>query len=98
MKFTSRDFQIEIIIDLDDVHDFNESLAEAIIQNTRRYSTLFSDVILELLPAYKERAVAAKDSLDVYIEHRMMLQARFRAPNEHRDSHNRLPQELIKRL
>lgn len=68
------------------------------MQNTRRYSSLFSDVIVELLPSYKEHAVVSKDSLDVYIEHRLMMENRLRNPNEQRDSRNRFPSELIKRL
>lgn len=69
------------------------------MQNARRYANLFSEVILELLPNYKERAVAAKDSLDVYIEHRQLMEQRLRAnPNEVHDRHNRFPPELMKRL
>lgn len=68
------------------------------MQNTRRYSNLFSEVILELLPQYKERNVVAKDSLDVYIEHRQMMESRLRANNEVRDAKNRFPPELMKRL
>lgn len=90
--------QIEISIDLDDLHEFNESLVEAIMENTRRYSNLFSEVILELLPSYKERSVTAKDSLDVYIEHRLLMEQRLRNPNEAHAQHNRFPPELMKRL
>lgn len=82
---------------MDDLHEFNESLVEAIMQNTRRYSNLFSEVILELLPNYKERNVVAKDSLDVYIEHRLLMESR-RNPNDPRDPKNRFPPELMKRL
>lgn len=78
------------------MHEFNESLVEAIIQNTRRYSNLFSEVILELLPQYKERTVVAKDSLDVYIEHRLLMG--MRNPNDIREAKNRFPPELMKRL
>lgn len=90
--------QVELSIELDDLHEFNESLVEAIMQNTRRYSNLFSEVILELLPQYKERNVVAKDSLDVYIEHRLMMESRSRNPNDTRDPKNRFPPELMKRL
>lgn len=69
------------------------------MQNARRYANLFSEVILELLPNYKEHAVAAKDSLDVYIEHRTLMEQRLRAnPNEVHDRQNRFPPELMKRL
>ena len=78
--------------------EFNESLVEAIQMNTRRYVNLFSEVILELLPQFKEYASTAKDSLDVYIEHRLLMEGRLRNPNEQRDVHNRFPPELVKRL
>lgn len=90
--------EVSILIDLDDLQEYNESIVEAITQNTRRYSNLFSDVILELLPSYKEHSVAAKDSLDVYIEHRLLMEARFRNTNEVRDAQNRFPPDLVKRL
>lgn len=81
------------------MHEFNEGLVEAIMENTRRYSNLFSEVILELLPQYKERTVVAKDSLDVYIEHRLLMESRLRGNgNEIRDPKNRFPPELMKRL
>ena len=38
----------------------NPELAEAIIQNTRRYITIFSDAISELLPTYKQKEVSKK--------------------------------------
>lgn len=85
-------------IDLDDVNEYNESLAEAIAHNTRRYTNLFSEVVMELLPTYKEREVTAKDALDVYIEHRLLMESRTRNQAEHRDERNRFPPELMKRL
>lgn len=94
--------QVVLCIDLDDLYEYNDSLVDAIIQNARRYSSLFSDVILELLPSYmppnKERSAMAKDSLDVYIEHRLMMESRLHGRNEQRDPHNRFPSDLIKRL
>lgn len=55
-------------------------------------------MILELLPQYKERSVVAKDSLDVYIEHRLLMEARLRNTNEVHDPKNSFPSELMKRL
>jgi DNA replication licensing factor MCM7 len=83
---------------LDDVTEFNDSLAEAILENARRYTTIFSDVIAELLPTYKEREVTAKDALDVYIEHRLLMESRTRHQMEQRDPRNQFPPELMKRL
>jgi DNA replication licensing factor MCM7 len=81
--------QVNITIDLDDLAEYNESLAEAIQLNTRRYVNFFANVIQEMLPNYKERDVVAKDSLDVYIEHRMLMQ---------RDTNNQFPPELMRRF
>lgn len=90
--------QVGITIDLDDLASFNESLAEAIQLNCRRYVSFFGNVIQELLPNYKEREVVAKDSLDVYIEHRMLMQGRARNPMEQRDAQNQFPPELMRRF
>ncbi|EDW17890.1 DNA replication licensing factor Mcm7 [Drosophila mojavensis] len=90
--------QVLITIDLDDLAEFNESLAEAVIENCRRYVSIFSDVIAELLPSYKQQEVHAKDALDVYIEHRLMMDARTRNPMEQRDERNTFPAELMKRF
>lgn len=45
---------MSIEIDLDDISEFDPDLAEAIGQNTRRYVNLFSDIISEILPDYKD--------------------------------------------
>lgn len=90
--------QIAITIDLDDLNDFNDNLVEPVQQNTRRYIKLFSDVISEILPSYKEHTVVAKDSLDVYIEHRLLMESRFHNQAEQRHPKNQFPDELMKRL
>lgn len=90
--------QTALTIELDDLNDFNDNLVEAVVQNTRRYAKLFSDVVSELLPTYKERTIIAKDSLDVYIEHRLLMESRLRNQGETRDPKNQFPTELMKRL
>ncbi|KAI5642329.1 MCM OB domain-containing protein [Phthorimaea operculella] len=91
--------QVDFIVDLDDVLESHEELAQAVRNNTRRYANMVSDVVYEMLPDYKQREVAAKDALDVYIEHRIMLEARnHRIPGEMRDPRNRYPPELIRRF
>ncbi|OWR43100.1 minichromosome maintenance complex component 7 [Danaus plexippus plexippus] len=91
--------KVDFIVELDDLHEANEELAEAVIKNTRRYTNMVSDVVYEMLPEYKQREVVAKDALDVYIEHRIMLEARnHRIPGEMRDPRNRYPPELIRRF
>lgn len=89
--------QIEMYVELDDVHDYDEELAEAIIKNTRRYTNMISDIVFELLPTFKEHDVVAKDALDVYIEHRLLMESRIRQPNEHRNPQNKFPDELMRR-
>ena len=49
--------QVALTIDMDDVSDHDPELAEAIIENTRRYVQLFAEVVQEMLPDYKEREV-----------------------------------------
>lgn len=39
------------------MHDTNDMLAEAVRQNTRRYTNMVSDVVYEMLPDYKHREV-----------------------------------------
>ena len=86
-------------IELDDLQQFNDQIVDAIMLNTRRYLNMFSDVVADLLPTFKERTVVAKDSLDVYIEHRLLMEARLRNQNEPPNSSmNQFPKELMKRL
>lgn len=89
--------QIALYIDLDDVHEYDDDLAKAILQNTKRYTNLFSDVVFDILPTFVEREIVAKDALDVYIEHRIMMEQRLRQPNEQRDVRNKFPPELMRR-
>ncbi|KDR14096.1 DNA replication licensing factor Mcm7 isoform X2 [Zootermopsis nevadensis] len=90
--------QVALIIELDDVHDFDSELAEAIACNTRRYVSIASEVVHEILPDYKEREVIAKDALDVYIEHRLLMEQRLHQPGEQRDVRNKYPPELMRRF
>lgn len=87
-----------LYVELDDVNEFDEELGTAIKNNTRRYCNLFSDVIYGILPEFVHHEVVAKDALDVYIEHRLMMEQRLRQPNEHKDPKNKFPPELMRRL
>lgn len=49
--------QTAFTVDLDDLHESNEELTEAVRQNTRRYTNMVSDVVYEMLPDYKHREV-----------------------------------------
>lgn len=90
--------QVLITIELDHIIEFNAGLSEAIIENNRRYATLFSDVIYEILPHYKERNVLCKDALDVYIKHRLQLEMLAHDPMDKRELPSKFPAELMKRL
>ncbi|KAF8789033.1 DNA replication licensing factor MCM7 like protein [Argiope bruennichi] len=90
--------QVMMTVDLDDVAVMFEDLCEAILQNARRYSALFADVIQEMLPNYKIRDVAAKDVLDVYIQHRLKMDAMSHTDGEYRDPKNKYPAELLRRF
>ncbi|KAF4519317.1 hypothetical protein B566_EDAN005257, partial [Ephemera danica] len=85
-------------IDLDDLNEFDSDLAESVRTNTRSYTKLISEIVFDLLPTYKEREVACRDALDVYIEHRMMMEQRLRQPGDFRDPRNHYPPELMRRF
>lgn len=48
---------VALQIDIDDVTTHDEDLSKAILANTKRYSAIFSDVVQELLPVYREKQV-----------------------------------------
>lgn len=72
--------QVAMYVDLDDIAEDDPELVDSICENTKRYARLFADAVQELLPQYKEREVVNKDVLDVYIEHRLMMEQRSRDP------------------
>ncbi|XP_060601374.1 DNA replication licensing factor mcm7-like [Ruditapes philippinarum] len=92
--------QVGLWIELDDIYDHDPDLADAITENTRRYTSLFADIIQEILPDYREREVIHKDALDVYIEHRLLLEQRNHpdGPEVTRDPRNKYPAELMRRF
>jgi len=89
--------QVNITIDLEQVSEFDSELAEAIQNNTRRYTLLASEAIWELLPDYREHEAPARDALDVYINHRQLMEARTRNAGERRPTNNAFPPELMRR-
>uniref|UniRef100_A0A2I3GVF1 DNA replication licensing factor MCM7 n=1 Tax=Nomascus leucogenys TaxID=61853 RepID=A0A2I3GVF1_NOMLE len=90
--------QVALYVDLDDVAEDDPELVDSICENARRYAKLFADAIQELLPQYKEREVVNKDVLDVYIEHRLMMEQRSRDPGMARNPQNQYPAELMRRF
>jgi DNA replication licensing factor MCM7 len=90
--------EVAMTIDLDDVAEDDQDLADKIVGNTKRYVSLFEDAVDELLPQYRTGDLANKDILDIYIEHRLLMESR-RAPEQEgdRDPRNRYPPELLRR-
>jgi len=93
--------QIVLSVDVEDIEEADPELAEAIINNTVRYSDIFSDAIYEMLPNYKEREVENKDVLDVFIEHRLSMERQLhpQQPGEVApDVEKMFPPELLRRF
>ena len=47
-----------LTIELDDVSEHDPDLCDAIVENARRYTSLFADVVHDMLPDYKEKDVS----------------------------------------
>lgn len=90
--------QVAFTVNLDDLQEFDDDLAAIVAGNTRRYVNLLLELIQEILPDFKERPVPAKDALDIYIEHRMLMEARNQHPGEQRDPRNKYAPELMRRF
>ncbi|CAF0890828.1 unnamed protein product [Adineta ricciae] len=91
--------QTTLVIDIDDVATVDPELADAILENTRRYTQIFAQIVQEMLPELKDKEIENKDVLDVYIEHRTLMEQRLHHNNdETRDPMNRYPEELMRRF
>ena len=90
--------QVNLTLDLDHVAEFDPELADAIRNNTRRFITLASEAVWDLLPDYREHDPPARDALDVYINHRTLMEARTRNPGDNRPAQNAFPPELMRRF
>lgn len=55
-------------------------------------------LVQEMLPDFKEHPVAARDALDIYIEHRLLMDSRNQNQGDQRDPRNRYAPELMRRL
>eukprot|EP00118_Oscarella_pearsei_P026043 m.309283 g.309283 ORF g.309283 m.309283 type:complete len:723 (+) comp45987_c0_seq1:618-2786(+) len=86
---------VAITINLDDVAEDDQDLADRITENTKRYVSLFEEAIDDLLPAYRTGEHANKDILDIYIEHRLLMEGNTEGV---RDPRNRYPPELLRRF
>jgi len=50
--------QVSLFIELDDLDHFDNSLADAVSANSRRYSSMIADIVQDLLPNYKDHEVS----------------------------------------
>ena len=80
--------RVSMEIDLDELSDFDEELADAVRSNVIRYQRLIASALDELIPKYRSvEHPPAKDILDTYIEHRRLNEERnHQDPNEIRNS------------
>lgn len=90
--------QVELLIELDDLAEVDPDLAHRIVENTRRYTNIFAEAVDEMLSNYKEREIRHKDSLDVYIEHRLLIERQNHREGELRDPYNQYPRDLLRRF
>ncbi|KAL8595686.1 DNA replication licensing factor mcm7-B [Nucella lapillus] len=92
--------EVALCIDLDHVQDYDPDLSDSIIENTKRYVSIFSDTVQDLLPEYKQKEVAFKDTLDVYIDHRLLMEQRTHPDGQEitRDPRSKYPPELMRRF
>ncbi|KAM6289206.1 DNA replication licensing factor MCM7 [Aegotheles albertisi] len=93
--------RVALYVSLDEVAEEDPVLAEAVGDNARRYGRVFAEAAQELLPLFRQRQVTHRDVLDVYIEHRLLLEQRGReggAAGDPRDPHNQYPPELLRRF
>jgi len=96
--------RVSLDVELDDLAAFDEELATAVPLNTRRFVNIFSDAVNDLIPEIRAELgidlPPPKDTLDVYIEHRMLAEQRFHPEGEQeigRDPSNKYPTQLMRR-
>uniref|UniRef100_A0A0A9XGX9 DNA replication licensing factor MCM7 n=1 Tax=Lygus hesperus TaxID=30085 RepID=A0A0A9XGX9_LYGHE len=93
--------QVAMWFDLDDLAVYDREMVEPIVENARRYTNMIADIVHEILPTYKTQRSVAKDALDIYIEHRILVEEQRRAATGdrgQRDPHNQYPPELMRRF
>ncbi|XP_065587661.1 DNA replication licensing factor mcm7-like, partial [Cyrtonyx montezumae] len=90
--------QTALWVSLSEVAEEDPALAEAAVENARRYRDIFADAVHELLPHFRRRHVQHRDALDVYIEHRLLLEQRGREGGSARSPQQMYPPELLRRF
>lgn len=92
--------QIAIYVELDDLDLYDSQLTAKVTRNSNRYVTFLYEIIQKILPDYNNESVV-KDALDIYIEHRRLMENRIRGnlPNQtNTDKFNEFPPELMRRF
>lgn len=57
-----------LTIELDDVSEFDSTFTDSIVNNTRRYSNMFAEIVYELLPTYREKEVSWVQVLELILK------------------------------
>uniref|UniRef100_A0A8V5HBC7 DNA replication licensing factor MCM7 n=1 Tax=Melopsittacus undulatus TaxID=13146 RepID=A0A8V5HBC7_MELUD len=81
---------------LDDVAEADPGLAEAAADNVRRYQSLFMETLQEMLQPQTQVREPPRDVLDVYLQHRLLLEQR--GQGQPRDPQNQYPPQLLRRF
>lgn len=90
--------KIQAEIDIEEVEEYDADLAKSIQKNAYRYQVLIAQIFDKILPEFRERDVAYRDNLDVYIKQRILLQNQNHPDGEPRDPSNIYPPELLRRF
>jgi DNA replication licensing factor MCM7 len=89
-----------ILVNVDDVQEYDEGLAEQIVANTRRYAEMFSMAIDEINTQPDDAAPATQQNvLDIFIQHRNVLAQNAIATAQQPSEQNRAryPPRLLRR-
>uniref|UniRef100_A0A0M3IS31 MCM_N domain-containing protein n=1 Tax=Ascaris lumbricoides TaxID=6252 RepID=A0A0M3IS31_ASCLU len=95
--------QVGLYINLDDVHEFDPGLVDAIRGNARRYHQLFSDVVDELIHDHLgDQQPPVRDALDAFIFQRIYMDRTQKEAGGQMvrmgNVRNKYPPELMRRL
>lgn len=70
-----------MFVELADVEQFNQDLANQIYTNTRRYVQIFYAAIDDILLAYRTKQPEVRDPMDVFIDQRLLIVERNQKQN-----------------
>ena len=55
--------QVAMVLDLDNILDYDPDLCDAIVENSRRYVAIFNEAVQDLIPAYRRKEVSRQHYL-----------------------------------